>query len=180
MLGLYNLKQELYKKGVIFCYSGPISHGIVEEIGDAIKFKMQIESSSHIIAQKVFAIFVEQVQNIMSYSAEVKYDKKMKLHIKSGIVIIGRDDDVLYVESGNLIKKESKKILTDKLEKIKKMNKHELKNYYKQQLQKDQEEFSNGAGLGLIDIARKSSKKMEYLIQDIDEEYSFFSIKVAI
>lgn len=56
----------------------------------------------------------------------------------------------------------------------------ELKKLYRATLQQNPNEESKGAGLGIIDIARKSGKPIHYDIQTIDEKHSFFSLKAEI
>ena len=39
---------------------------------------------------------------------------------------------------------------------------------------------STGAGLGLIDMARRASGQLHYSIQDLEEQRSFFTLKVQV
>ena len=60
------------------------------------------------------------------------------------------------------------------------MSADELKIFYKEKLKSKPDMSSNNAGLGLIEMARKASKPIEYRIDDADEKISFFSIKAII
>ena len=60
------------------------------------------------------------------------------------------------------------------------MDKQELKQYYKQQLKADVPPGSNSAGLGLIDMARKASRPLEYSIMKLDEAVCFFTLKACV
>ena len=37
-----------------------------------------------------------------------------------------------------------------------------------------------GGGLGMIDIARKSGQKLDFDFQQVDEEFSFYSLNINI
>ena len=51
---------------------------------------------------------------------------------------------------------------------------------YKKQLREGTLSEKQGAGLGLIDIARKSTSKLHYQFIPLDEGHSFFILKVEI
>jgi len=60
------------------------------------------------------------------------------------------------------------------------MDRSELKQYYKEKRRNETPESSKGAGLGFIELARKSVKPIEFDVQKIDDEFSFFSLKTTI
>jgi len=71
-------------------------------------------------------------------------------------------------------------VLRDKLNLVNGMEKEELKAYYKQVLSEGNMSEKGTAGLGMIDIARKSGEKLEYDFLDINDTTSFFSLTVKI
>ena len=56
----------------------------------------------------------------------------------------------------------------------------ELRGLYQMKLANDPRTDKGTAGLGLIDIARKSKSKLNYEFIEIDEFSSFFCLKVII
>ena len=68
--------------------------------------------------------------------------------------------------------------MKEKIEIVNSMNKDQLKEYYQQQLRKDRPENSKGAGVGLIDIARKTDYPLNYNFIPIDEKYSFYTMTI--
>ena len=60
------------------------------------------------------------------------------------------------------------------------MNKEQLRALYKEQLRADPEEGSKGAGLGLMEIARRASKPIEFDFADVDDEHAFFTLKISV
>lgn len=177
---LIELQNILRQNGILISFSGKFSQGIIEELGDAIKKYMEDEERPQNDVFNVFAIFIEQSQNIKNYSKKnensIYYDKISN----SGIVNIGKSENEYFIWSRNLIKNSDIAVLTQKLESIKKMDKSELKKYYKEQIKKDVPIDSLGAGVGLIEIARKASKPIEYSINKADEEFSFYELRVIV
>ncbi len=178
MIDLYNYKQDLEKDGIIFSFSGPMSHEIIEGIGSAIRVKIgEGEQGDRRAALKVFAIFVEQVENVINYSVEKDY---IDSQLSFGIVVIGKKDGHFFISGGNRIDMNKKEKLDANLSKLIGMDKDELKAYYKERRRADKDDDSKGAGIGFIEMARKSSKPIEYSFVDIDSQYAFFTIKISI
>jgi hypothetical protein len=51
---------------------------------------------------------------------------------------------------------------------------------YKEIIKNTQISEKGGAGLGFVDMARKSGEKLEFTFSDMDAEYDFFCLKVNI
>ncbi len=178
MINLYDYKQKLQDDGIIFSFSGPMSHEIIEGIGSAIRVKIgEGEDGDKKAALKVFAIFVEQVENVINYSVEKDHEDSQ---LSFGIVVIGKKEDHFFISGGNKIETTKVEKLELNLSKLVAMDKDELKIYYKEKRRASKEDDSKGAGIGFIEMARKSTKPIEYSFETIDEKYSFFTIKISI
>lgn len=178
MIDLYSYKQGLQEDGIIFSFSGPMSHEIIEGIGSAIRVKIgEGKDGDRNAALKVFSIFVEQVENVINYSVEKDFDDSQ---LSFGIVVIGKKDGCFFVSGGNKIIASKVEKLKFNLDKLISMNKDELKVYYKQKRKAAKEDDSKGAGIGFVEMARKSTRPIEYSFKTIDDTYSFFTIKISI
>ncbi|MFK5969728.1 MAG: SiaB family protein kinase [Candidatus Marithrix sp.] len=176
---LYSFKEECDKQGILLSFYGSFSQELLVEIGDTLKNRMKIESLNPAKMTRVFAMFIEQVQNIIHYSAERFSDKDLNGgSLSNGIVVVGYKNDYYYVVCGNKINKKDIEKLTNKLTVLHNMDKIELKSFYKEQRKK--EPITKGAGLGFIELARKSAKPIDFDFQSIDEQFSFFSLKTYI
>jgi hypothetical protein len=56
----------------------------------------------------------------------------------------------------------------------------ELNDFYKNWLTNSELSDKNQGCLGLIDIARKTGNVLEYDFEDIDDEYSYFSLRTVV
>lgn len=174
-----SLKQD----GILFCFSGPISQGIVEGIGETLRRKMELEAATQTVSHRVFAIFVEQIQNIVNYSAEtIEGAESTSGDIRHGIIIVAREPDARFcIVCGNYIEKLHGERLTSMLDRLQTMDKDELKAFYKEQRKLDRSSESKGAGLGLIEMARKASQPVTYQLESNEQDsFAFISIKVVI
>lgn len=177
---LSSIQDLLRDNGILISFSGRFSQGIIEELGDAIKRHMEVEDTPKNEMHSVFSVFIEQTQNIKNYSSR-KLDTTIYDKIaSSGIVSIGKCETGYFIWSGNLIENDDAETLKEKLELILKLDKTELRKLYKEKLRMEPPTNSEGAGVGLIDIARKASKPLEYCVQEVDCRFSFFELRVIV
>src|SRR5262245_46675361 len=67
---LLDIRTALQSQGIIFAYSGYVTETVLSGVGEAVKQKLAIEDADTKTIRSVFAVFVEQMQNIIRYSAE--------------------------------------------------------------------------------------------------------------
>ena len=70
--------------------------------------------------------------------------------------------------------------LTKNLEDLNSKDKEGLKEMYKDIIKNTQISEKGGAGLGFVDMARKSGEKLEFSFSSMDADYDFFCLKVNI
>jgi len=176
---LIDLQSTLGSSGILISFSGRFSQGIIEELGEAIMKHMEAEDRPRNSIYNVFAIFVEITHNIKKYAVSKLGSEFYDRIYNSGIVTIGRNEEGYFICSGNLIEKADSERLAEKLDSLIHLDKDQLKKRYKEQMKKDLPPDSTGAGLGLIDIARKSSKSMNYSMRNM-QDLSFFTLTVRV
>lgn len=172
---LYKFKKYLNKAGVILSFTGPFTQDFLSGIGEVMRQNMKLEKVG-----SFFSVFIEQTQNIMHYSKERLSEAQDEDKSAIGIVLVGYANEHYFVTGGNVIENSKVDNLRDKLAIVQKMNKDELKKYYKEQRRSEPEEGSKGAGLGFIEIARRTAEPIEFDFNKIDEKNSFFSFEAVI
>ena len=174
-------KRELDSKGIIFSFSGYLSEGILYSLGEALREKMVLEDADGPTVRRVFSVFVEQMQNIIRYSAEkVLGNFGKSVELSSGMVTIGTENGRFFIVCANTILEEDVPRLRQRLETLQKMDKDEIKAYYKEQLREAPDEKSRGATIGLIEIARRASEPIQFDFERIEDDKFFFCLKVSI
>lgn len=179
---LYDFYYELKAAKIMFCYSGPVAQSGIEGVAATLCKKLQTEEVGNSTYFSVLSIFVEQVQNILNYSAErLGNSEELDNELRVGIIAIGHDNNGDYfIYCGNRIYNADIQNLKEKLDYINSLNKEELKVLYKERRRMAVETGRKGAGLGLIEMARRTGGRLEYSFKPIDNECSFFSIRVTV
>lgn len=180
-MNMLEFKEILEKEGVLFSFSGTVSQNILSSVAETLEKELHATGVAYTLIQNIFAVFTEQMQNIMSYSQE-------RIHLGNnafespGICIVGYDQEKEYffVSSANIMHPEDESKLREKLDKIIPMKKDDLREYYKTLRRSGKEKHGRGAGLGFLEMAKKSALPVEYKITRLDEKRSFFEIKTYI
>ncbi|MDU2064081.1 MAG: SiaB family protein kinase [Sporomusaceae bacterium] len=179
-INLLDLQKLLQNYGVLISFSGRFTQAIIEELGEAVKNYLDTEATSQNATYNVFSVFIEQTQNIRNYGSRHEGNPLGDRIDNSGIVAIGRNEAGYFVSSGNLVAASDVASLTKRLDELAGLDKAGLKRLYKEQLRRDIGDETAGAGLGLIDMARKASKPLHYSIVPHDDQLSFFTLKVQV
>lgn len=177
MHDLLKLKEDFARQGILISFNGAFTHSIIEEMGNAIKRYLEGENLNMGTITDVFAAYIEQTQNVRNYLC---LDKIPCDHKSSAILVINNTGCQYTVSSGNSISKEDVPELVSRLEHINSLDKDSLKKFYKEQLRKKRQPDATGAGVGLIDMARRSSGKLVYKFEKQDDDYDFFSLFVTV
>ncbi len=179
---VYELRANLRGQGVVFAYSGYVTEGILSGVGDALKQKLVSEDADTKTLRSVFAVFVEQMQNIIRYSVErLPADGEAEvLDISYGILTIGNEAGNYVVHAGNLILLNDVDTMRSRLSELRDMSRDELKAAYKDQLRSEAVSVGNSAGIGLIEIARRASRPIEFDFMRIDDKHAFFALKATV
>jgi len=164
-----DIKDILEQDEIILSYTGPINQKLIEGLSLVLNEFLKLNNISMSISLKIFAVFIEQTQNILYYSKN------------RGITLLGKKrDGSFFIFSGNETNRLQKERLEKKLEKVLTMNKDELKKAYKEARRTESDESSAGAGLGFFEMAKKSSKPIEYNFKKLAEDKYLFTLNVVI
>ena len=173
-IDLFSLRTHFNRNRILLCFNGPISRSLIEEIGNALKNYLQAENAQPTAAMDVFSIYIEMTQNIRHYAQSRGYGDLES----AATVIVARDAEERYlVHAGNIVEAADGEALLARVDALASMDKAQLKATYKTQLRQPRDAAATtGAGLGLIDVARKSSLPLKGNLSPIDEERAFFSL----
>ena len=153
---------------ILMIYKGDFGKDSIMPIIQIIEERIK---SDHDASQKAFfLILVELLQNVSRHSID---DVQ-----KDGIFMISQLGDGYIISVGNLVDSNTKDGLQSRIDALNKMGQDELKQLYKQTLRDGSFSDKGGAGLGLIEIARKSSEKLDYSFDQMNDGNYFFTFKV--
>jgi hypothetical protein len=175
---LYALRERFNQDRTLLCFNGPISRSLIEEIGNALKHYLEAEQAQPAEAMDVFSAYIEMTQNIRQYAAHQGYGEADAI----ATVVIARNPEGRYVVTvGNRIEISDGQRLVDRVKELSTMDKAELKAVYKTQLRQPRDPAATtGAGLGLIDLARRATAGIEASVSPHADGRCFFSLSVVI
>jgi len=160
----------------IILYKGPVSSELLSTLLKTIEQKLEQIGERVVVRKKIFNVMVESIQNL------IKHVDEHEINTNNNAVMfsIQHTPEYYLISTGNFVTKDEALQLSTKLDKINLMNKEQLRDYYQEVLENQVISPKGGAGLGLIDIARKSSDKVAYELKSISDELSFFTLKIKV
>ena len=174
---LIGLREHFNRNHILLCFNGPTSRSLIEEIGNALKIYLHADNAQPSAVMDVFSVYVEMTQNIRHYAESSDYNDLDS----SATILVARNDDGRYViQAGNLVEKQTGDALMFRVDALAKMNKDQLKAAYKSQLRQPRDENNTGAGLGLIDMSRRSFSPLSASLTPVSECRCFFSLRAII
>lgn len=173
----FKLFKGMLKDNLNYIYRGMFTQNITDSILTLTESNLDKVGESSKIKKRVFTIMVEGLQNITRHQ---EVDDTETLSNEEGLFLMQDKNDRYYITTGNPIYKKSIGRLTEQINKINSLDATELKQYYKDVLNDNIISDKGGAGLGLIEMARKSGNKLVYDFVDLSENYSYFYLNTEI
>jgi hypothetical protein len=142
--------------------------------------KESVDADQKVIT-RIFKVFIELVQNVSNYSAQVN-DKLFDEHQQRngiGWFSIDESEHFYKISTGNLISKEHGPVLLKNCDQINSLNNDELRNL-KRQTRKLANVKDIGAHIGLIHTGLITNNPLEIDVSPVDEDHSFFKITAQV
>ncbi len=171
MQAVLNLYDALIENGIYVVYIGKFNQRITKFFSEMVESELEKECDNKITRRRVYHTIVEILQNMQRHADELG---------EGGLFMIGRKNHIYYIITSNKVLKSNVPKIKSTLDQINSATKEQLKEMYKKQLVQGRLSEKGGAGLGLIDIARKTDTKYEYLFIPINFELDYFVLKIEI
>jgi hypothetical protein len=169
---VYDFYNKMKTREITLAYEGEINQQITKAFSSLAESSMVKDEESGSVQRKVYHVMIECLQNISKH-AENKNSND--LHFSGrGIFMISKADSEYSIITGNAIdnnKLESVRLLIDH---VNSLTKEELNELYMKQISEGELSEKGGAGLGFIDIVKRTGRKLDYHFLKIDDNFSFF------
>ncbi len=163
------------EKEVLIDHYGPLSY---EEIGFLLNKMTSLLVRYNFgitIRKKVYAAMVESLENIYKHQDIIhdnsNYQPKFTLILLPNQIDLTCSNSVLKIKTTTL---------RERLNKVNQLDKKGLKEFYKEVILNGNVTQKGGAGLGIINIAKVTENKLEFLFEDIDDKFTYFTLKVKV
>lgn len=170
---------QLYAREIILAYDGDVTHQVMKAFTQLVEEKLESEHENETTRRRLYHVLVECLQNINRH-AEVFNTENREYYPGRGSLLVSKSDEMYHVITVNLIRKSLVEDLSNFLNEINPLSEKELNSRYKQQLMEGKLSFKGGAGLGFIDIRRKTGNMMEFKFLENDNDTSFFLFNILI
>ncbi len=178
-LSIFDILKRMSAENIILSYHGEMSEALLESV--YAKMNQHFDEKAEIPdkRKKFFLIMVECLQNV--YHHQVKPDELIEAeHDFSGFIISITSENKYRVAAGNFIENKSINQLKEKIDKMNSFSSEELRSFYQESLATAELSEKGGAGLGILEMARKSGMPLKYEFTPVNDKYSFFSLVVNI
>jgi hypothetical protein len=169
---VYDVYRSMCDNNLSIIYEGYFDQEITKSVLSLVEKNISGNEVDELTKKRIFNIIVEVLQNICKHQTSVDDDP--------AIFIVGKQDENFTIISGNNLLASKEDRLKLMLDNINNKDKDSLKALYKEAKLNSVISDVGGAGLGFIDIARKSGNKLIYSIKKVNEEKSFFIFKSVI
>ena len=171
---------ELSDGNPVIYYKGNIDSDLINGVLDVIEKKMLTDKEHSKTRKKVYNVLVESLQNLYHHVDKVPADFKDQTAEKYGILSVNKVKDGYKIITGNFIRSSNVNDLKEKINRINQSSHEEITELYKFILNHQRISSKGGGGLGLVDIARKTGNKLEYIFKEYDESNSFFYLNITV
>ena len=168
-----SIRDKMMKERLMFVYRGVVTNENSVPLLMLLEKEMENSEFGFVGRKRLFMFVLESLQNVSRHSDQNQ-------HADMSLVVYSKTDNGYTVTTGNVLPSASIKDLKIKLDEINNLQSDEIRNVYRQML--STAEFSNkgGAGLGLIEMAKKTGNKLDYDFVPLDNEYSYFILSKTV
>lgn len=176
MSKVYDYYKRMHDDEIILSFNGGFTSDLLTSLIQVAESKLEKINTEPKIKKKILNVLVECLQNVYHH-----LDEDSVHHIdNSAILMIGREKDDYVIMTGNHLATDKVENLKQRIDTINLMSKDEIKELYRDILNNEQISDKGGAGLGMVDMVRKSGQKLDYDFTLVNETHSFYSLKVRI
>jgi hypothetical protein len=164
----------------ILYYKGNIDSDLINRVLDTVEGKLITVKENPKTRKKVYNVLVESLQNLYHHVDKVPEGFEDQSSEKFGILVVSKINEGYKIITGNFIRSADVKDLEEKIKRINRSSHEEITELYKFILNHQRISSKGGGGLGLVDIARKTGNKLEYIFKEYDDKNSFFYLYILV
>ncbi len=173
----YKLFTELSDNEMCFAYQGSFTNKIIATASDFISKRLEANKGFGKLRNKLSFLMIESYQNIVRYGD----DAQSKKHVSGDELFITKNiGNSFYVISVNIIDNNKIPFVKEKLERVNTLSGVELKKLYRDILTNKKLTEAGGAGLGFIEMVRKTKEKLIFDFEKINETQSSFYLVIRL
>lgn len=168
---IYERYTNLRIKDISLVFEGQITHQVMKTLTGLVEEQLdEVEDDG--VLRRVYHVMIESLQNINRHAES--YENRGHPYPGTGLVLVAKNKERFQVTTGNIIESSHVEDIAMFLGKLNNMDSDSLDDLYKKQMREGIMSPKGGAGLGFIDIRRKTKNPLDYSFVKINDETSFF------
>jgi hypothetical protein len=161
------------KERLMFVYRGVVTEENSVPMLTLLEKEMENSEFGFVGRKRLFMFVLESLQNVSKHS-------ELNHHANMSLVVYSKTDNGYTVTTGNVLTSAHIIDLKSKLDKINNLPTDEIRNVYRQMLSTAEFSSKGGAGLGLIEMAKKTGNKIDYDFVRLNDDFSYFVLSKTV
>lgn len=167
------IRDKMMNERLMFVYRGVVTNENSSSLLMLLEKEMENSQFGFIGRKRVFMFVLESLQNVSRHG-----DRNDLANMS--LVVYSKVNGGYTVTTGNVIPNSQIEGLRNKLDEINHLRINEIRNVYRQMLSNSEFSSKGGAGLGLIEMAKKTGNKLDYDFLELDADNSYFILSKTV
>jgi hypothetical protein len=167
------IRDKMMNERLMFVYRGVVKNENSVPLLMLLEKEMENSEFGFVGRKRLFMFVLESLQNVSRHSNNSQ-------HADMSLVVYSKTDNGYTVTTGNVLPTSGIDDLRLRLDEINNLETKEIRNVYRQMLSAAEFSTKGGAGLGLIEMAKKTGNKLDYDFVPLDNEYSYFVLSKTV
>jgi hypothetical protein len=167
------IRDKMMKERLMFVYRGAVTNENSANLLLLLEKEMENSEFGFVGRKRLFMFVLESLQNVTRHSNKSH-------HANMSLVVYSKTNNGYTVTTGNVLPTSAINELKAKLDEINNLETKEIRSVYRQMLSTSELSNKGGAGLGLIEMAKKTGNKLDYDFVPIEDEYSYFVLSKTV
>lgn len=176
--------KNIYDQNIILIYKGELTFDLVTAMIGTLEERLEELEQDRKVKKKFYNVATECIQNLYYHLDEVGptgMEAVNSYDAKSALIMISARKRFYSLQTGNYVPTDKVKGIQDRLESINSVSPEELRALYKKVMAEQEFSDKGTAGLGFIDIARKTGgQKLRYKFQEVNAKVSYFTLQIRL
>ena len=168
---VYERYSNLRVKDISLVFEGQITHQVMKALTGLVEEQLDALEDDRVM-RRVYHVMVESLQNINRHAEAYEY--RGHPYPGVGLVMVAKNKERFQVTTGNIIETKHMEEISHFLGKLNNLDCDSLDDLYKQQMREGIVSPKEGAGLGFINIRRKTGNPLDFSFVKIDNDTTFF------
>ncbi len=164
----------LRDNNLLLIHKGVITPELINMVTEALEQSVTNLEQDKKVRRKLTNVFIEVFQNVGYHG--VKHPN----FLNSDLIIVIKRPDYYKIGTSNIIERSRMQEIKASIDRINGLNSEEIREFYKEVLENNGMSEKGTAGLGFIDVARKTGQRLYCEFEDVDDQHVHFYFETRV